>query len=368
MPFAQDVFVSTTSSVQNAEVTAYHDVIASHVVAGTGLFSDVAASFSDVFGGRSKSYQKQLSKINEEAVRQLKEEAASMGANGIIGLRIDHDQVSSQGKAMFMVTASGTAVKMEFEAEKACPVDSGAESTVTGDELATELRKQEVLSKLEANDFEFGEEEMTFLRENRVEEAALLLINHLENQAAKRRDGGIEPTYKKRSRAYFMSIPDKRACECLYSAIFEGSRSVSRWAFDIIKERELFDADWAERLIIKGSGMGKKKSGLHVIRINKPSYSADDIPKLESLLSTVESSFPPVVEIIEKEHTFASKTTTMWKCVCGEENDMDDARCSRCQRDRRGFEPSEWDPEQAASLLKQKIRILKSRCGEDAET
>jgi len=52
-------------------VKSYLDVVSSHVVAGTNIFSDIAASFSDVFGGRSKSYKRQLESIKEEAVSEL---------------------------------------------------------------------------------------------------------------------------------------------------------------------------------------------------------------------------------------------------------------------------------------------------------
>ncbi|RKY61170.1 MAG: hypothetical protein DRP96_03935 [Candidatus Neomarinimicrobiota bacterium] len=33
-----------------------------------------------------------------------------LGANCIVGFRIDHDEISDKGKSMFMVTATGTAV------------------------------------------------------------------------------------------------------------------------------------------------------------------------------------------------------------------------------------------------------------------
>jgi uncharacterized protein YbjQ (UPF0145 family) len=61
----RNVLISTTPDLDGHEITQYLEVVSAHVVAGTGLFSDVAASFSDVFGGRSGSYQKQLRQINE---------------------------------------------------------------------------------------------------------------------------------------------------------------------------------------------------------------------------------------------------------------------------------------------------------------
>jgi hypothetical protein len=77
---SSDVLVSTTEELDGWEVTEYLDVVSAHVVAGTNFFSDVAASFSDVFGGRSGSYKRQLEDINEKATEELKEKAAQPGA------------------------------------------------------------------------------------------------------------------------------------------------------------------------------------------------------------------------------------------------------------------------------------------------
>lgn len=194
MPFVENIFVSTTSSVDHAEIVEYHGVIATHVVAGTGLFSDVAASFSDVFGGRSKSYQKQLAKINAEAVRQLKGKAASKGANGIIGLRVDHDQVSSQGKAMFMVTVTGTAVTLsEREVSTQQVGESSPSSRISGSELDVELRKRTILNKLGNEDDSTLEKEMVaFLRDHQVVEAAPHLLDRVGTKLKRYKDTAVQ--------------------------------------------------------------------------------------------------------------------------------------------------------------------------------
>jgi len=56
----KDVLVTTTTSIDGLNVKQYIKPISAHVVAGTGFFSDFAASLSDVFGGRSQTYQRQL--------------------------------------------------------------------------------------------------------------------------------------------------------------------------------------------------------------------------------------------------------------------------------------------------------------------
>ena len=44
--------------------------------------------------------------------------AKALGANAVVGLKIEFDEISGKGKSMFMVTAYGTAVIISPEVEK----------------------------------------------------------------------------------------------------------------------------------------------------------------------------------------------------------------------------------------------------------
>ncbi len=48
-----------------------------------------------------------------QALQELEQRAAYMGANAIIGLGVDYEAISNQGSNMLMVIASGTAVVVE---------------------------------------------------------------------------------------------------------------------------------------------------------------------------------------------------------------------------------------------------------------
>ena len=50
--------------------------------------------------------------LYERARDQISFEAKQKGANAILGYRIDFDEISGQGKSMFMISVSGTAVKL----------------------------------------------------------------------------------------------------------------------------------------------------------------------------------------------------------------------------------------------------------------
>ena len=106
----KDNFIITvTNDIQGHSIEKYVDTICANVVVGTNVFSDLAASLSDFFGGFSGTYRNKLELIYNEAKKDLKNKARNIGANAIVGFSVDFDEISGGGKSMFMISASGTA-------------------------------------------------------------------------------------------------------------------------------------------------------------------------------------------------------------------------------------------------------------------
>src|SRR5688572_18225443 len=108
MPTPREIIVTTTSSLDRIPVKKYLKPVSAHVVSGMNVFNDMFGSFSDFFGGRSSTYQRQLVSLYNEAIERIKHTAYEAGANGILGLSIDIDEISGKGKSMLMITATGT--------------------------------------------------------------------------------------------------------------------------------------------------------------------------------------------------------------------------------------------------------------------
>ena len=53
-----------------------------------------------------------LNKTYAAAIEEIERKAIRMGADAVVGLKIDFNEISSKDKAMFMVSAVGTAVKL----------------------------------------------------------------------------------------------------------------------------------------------------------------------------------------------------------------------------------------------------------------
>ena len=79
---------------------------------GANLFRDFFASIRDIVGGRSGSYEEVLRQAKDTALREMQDQAALLGANAVVGVDLDYETVGDSG-SMLMVTASGTAVRIE---------------------------------------------------------------------------------------------------------------------------------------------------------------------------------------------------------------------------------------------------------------
>lgn len=88
-------------------------IVAAEVVIGMHIFRDIGAAFRDVFGGRSGTMQNGLKDLRESALKELKLEAAKLGADAVVAVDLDYSEISGGGKNMLFLVASGTAVRLQ---------------------------------------------------------------------------------------------------------------------------------------------------------------------------------------------------------------------------------------------------------------
>ena len=107
------MLILNIETVPSENVEEYFGIVDTQIVIGVNLFRDIFASFRDVFGGQTKSYQKELDKLKKIAYDTITTKAKNVGANAVIGVKTDLEELSGQGKSMFMLSMQGTAVKMD---------------------------------------------------------------------------------------------------------------------------------------------------------------------------------------------------------------------------------------------------------------
>lgn len=105
---------TTTTSVEGYKITGYYGIVFGEVVTGVNFLRDFGAGIRNVFGGRSSGYEKELLEARNEALHEMEERAAGMGAHAVVGVDIDNEVLGANSD-MIMVTASGTAVTLAAE-------------------------------------------------------------------------------------------------------------------------------------------------------------------------------------------------------------------------------------------------------------
>lgn len=103
------MIVTTTPAVEGRPVREYLGIVTGEVIVGANLFRDLFASITDIVGGRSGKYEQVLQRARKEAIAEMEDEAAKLGATAVVGIDLDYE-VLGQGGSMLMVSCSGTAV------------------------------------------------------------------------------------------------------------------------------------------------------------------------------------------------------------------------------------------------------------------
>lgn len=103
------MLVTTTPTVEGYPIKTYLGVVTGETIIGANAFKDLAAAFTDIFGGRSSAYERTLQEAKETSLQEMQQRAAQMGANAVVGVDLDYETIGS-GNSMLMVACSGTAV------------------------------------------------------------------------------------------------------------------------------------------------------------------------------------------------------------------------------------------------------------------
>ena len=104
------MIISTTNYVPGMEVVEYKGLATGEVVAGINVIKDIGAGIRNLFGGRVQGYEDEIIQARAEVLKELEARAEAMGANAVIGVRIDFDPLGGDGNNMLLVTVTGTAV------------------------------------------------------------------------------------------------------------------------------------------------------------------------------------------------------------------------------------------------------------------
>ena len=104
-----EILIVTTNDVPGHDITHVYGEVCGLIVRARNVFSNVGASMRTVFGGEARGYTTLLLDSRNEAIERLREAARQKGANAVVAMRFDCNEIAN---IMSEVAAYGTAVTL----------------------------------------------------------------------------------------------------------------------------------------------------------------------------------------------------------------------------------------------------------------
>ncbi|WP_106827639.1 YbjQ family protein [Parabacteroides pacaensis] len=310
--------ISTTNTIENAEIEHYLDLVSTNIVIGTNFFADFSASFTDIFGGYANTYQSKLQNIYQTAITQLRQSALLLGANAIVGLKIDFDEISGKGKSMFMVSAVGMAVILNSKQETKIVSKENVMKIIPSPILHKEYLKRVIVNTIEAGRLP-NEEQWTYLLNNPINNIAdSILKKYLANYYRDKSLLGIaENLLLQNTISYFRIIDYNTAITCLYSQLTKHFVPI----FEILEKDKLFSSDAIISLIEREN----IQIAIACLLLDKDYYNKEDLNKMNQIITLLDSL--PDKGKIQPVKNLIGKTKDKYICPSGHNNEIENEYC-----------------------------------------
>ena len=337
------MLITTTNSIDNARVEKYFGVITTNLVIGTGFFSDFTAAFSDFFGGMSGTYREQMDTLYEKAYEAIAQKARTAGANAILGFKMDFDEISGKGKQMFMVSVSGTAVKLIFDKKEELN-SILKESSVSSIKIAKELFKEHWEKR--DNQTPKGTE-LDFIMEHGLWELAPSLYDYFVTE----RYGETRPIDEK-----FPIILSTLSYDEAIAFIYNDYENRCRCVYNLLQKNKLFNATKVLEILRNNLVLG-----IELLEIDKKEYDREDLKTMKEILSYLDN-LPDKGKIeMTKSSILSSKTTEMYICPDGHKNDKEIEYCEGnggyCGLNIKGLKKEQVN---TINAFRDKVRVLEN--------
>ncbi len=104
------MIVTTTDAIPGRKIVKVLGLVRGNTIRARHLGRDIMAGFKNLVGGEISDYTKMMAESREQAIDRMVEDAESLGANGIVGVRFT---TASMMQSSAELLAYGTAVQVE---------------------------------------------------------------------------------------------------------------------------------------------------------------------------------------------------------------------------------------------------------------
>src|SRR5690554_6808623 len=324
----KNILLSTTNTIQGSEIVKYIDLVFSNVVIGTNVFSDIGASFTDFFGGTSGIYKGKLEKMRDIAISEVKNKTFNLGGNAIIGLRVDFDEISGKGKSMFMVSISGTAVKIEHK--ELVSEDVTNDSVISNERLIGQLTKENILFRLDKNKLPTSNQWESLISNPDFEVTTKLFpfyLAHLDYSEIER-DVQLLANFD----ILLKRLDTDLVSDFLYNTLLTSEQDQSNLIVGIINSHNLFDPKRVLNLIEKK----KIKEAALCLTATKDYYNTEDLVLMRQILEKI-NQLPDTGKIETVKSGLLGKEKEKYICENTHHNDVDLKFCQTCKINIKGL-------------------------------
>lgn len=106
------MLIATTDTIPGRRITRVLGFVQGSSIRARHVGHDILASLKNITGGEITDYTKLMAEAREQGLDRMREQAASMGANAIVGVRFVTTEVMQNAAELLVY---GTAVVIEEE-------------------------------------------------------------------------------------------------------------------------------------------------------------------------------------------------------------------------------------------------------------
>lgn len=334
------VFITTTSEIPKYDITETYGLISVSSVLGVSYFKEVVSSVADFFGGSAYAFEEELSKAKRQAEHLIRKKALKLGMNAVVQCRYDIDPITHLGNTMFMITLSGTAVKLnDYEVDELEILDYGQNCNVA----------EMIKNALQKTNEEFGIKNVIEIDTSITAQKIYEMDNiKFEEFVIDNKDDyineiieAIEIEHKKRKAALIVNFKSFKL-EILKKVI--SSIDINKYKNKLFRNINIEKALMIRKLqiidyksIIEELEEGKQNEFEVLYTLETiPSYiDGDNYNNLKELMEYLEEKYNDDIELCKKDRF---STIDMWMCKkCKSHVKISEYKCPKCLCDRYGI-------------------------------
>jgi uncharacterized protein YbjQ (UPF0145 family) len=104
------MLISTTDIIEGKRIIKHLGLVRGNTIRARHIGRDIMAAFRNIIGGEITDYTKMMAESREQAIDRMVEEAQTLGANAIVGMKFATSMVMSSAAEILVY---GTAVVVE---------------------------------------------------------------------------------------------------------------------------------------------------------------------------------------------------------------------------------------------------------------